>query len=426
MNPAAGALCYDATPALNVPLRFLLTAPLFGVAGGLLLLFAPEALASRWQPAAFALTHLLAVGFMLMVMCGALFQILPVVGGVAIAGGGRFAALLHGGLVCGTVLLSWGLGMMDPLAIRAGALLLGFSAALFVLAVAVALWGSAVALDTQRDLRLALGGLALAALLGATLAQVLVGGLTLPFGLLLQLHMGWALLGGAGVLLAATSWIVVPMFQITPPYPQRLTRGWAGGLLVFLLGWSAALVLDAPRTAGALLLVPLALVLVFALTTLRLQHSSRRSTPDATTAAFRIAMLCLLAGVACVLAAQHLAAEAWAVAAGVLLLYGGFTGAIEGMLYRIVPFLCWLDLSQRMRRAPNLKQLQPDRPVVLQARLHVAALALCLLAAASAEAWLARLAGVLVVAEFGWLLWNMVGVLRVHAEARAAVLVPKD
>src|SRR5690606_32113638 len=65
MNPAAGALCYDATPALHVPLRFLLTAPLFGIAAGLLLLAAPDALSSRWEPTAFALTHLLAVGFML-------------------------------------------------------------------------------------------------------------------------------------------------------------------------------------------------------------------------------------------------------------------------------------------------------------------------------------------------------------------------
>lgn len=418
MNPAAGALCYDATPALHIPLRFLLTAPLFGCAAGLLLLVAPEALASRWEPAAFALTHLLAVGFMLMVMCGALFQILPVVGGVAIPGGTWFAGAVHAGLTLGAVLLSAGLGAGIPEAIRVGGIVLGLVGALFVAAVAQALWGSGMALDTQRDLRIALSGIGMAILLGATLTQVLAAGLALPFGALLELHVGWALLGGAGVLLAATSWIVVPMFQITPAYPRVLTRGWAVMVCLALIAWSAAVAAGAPRLAFALLLVPLLLVVAFASATLLLQRDSRRSTPDATTRAFRLAMPCFVAGVACLLAARHLTGDAWAVAAGVLLLYGGFTGVIQGMLYRIVPFLCWLDLSQSMRRAPNVKKLQPDRPVALQARVHVAALASMLLAVVGAEPWLARLAGALVAADFGWLLWNMVGVLRMYASAR--------
>lgn len=420
MNPAAGALCYDATPALHIPLRFLLTAPLFGCAAGLLLLVAPEALASRWEPAAFALTHLLAVGFMLMVMFGALFQILPVIGGVAIPGRTWFASLVHAGLTLGAVLLPLGLGAGLPVAIRAGGILLGLVGALFVSAVALALWGSGIALDTQRDLRIALSGIGMAILLGATLTQVLAAGLALPLGALLELHVGWALLGGAGVLLAATSWIVVPMFQITPAYPRVLTRGWAVTVCLALIAWSAAVAAGAPRLAFALLLVPLLMVVAFASATLLLQRDSRRGAPDATTRAFRLAMPCFLAGVGCLLAARHSPADAWAVAAGVLLLYGGFTGVMQGMLYRIVPFLCWLDLSQSMRRAPNVKKLQPDRPIALQARMHVAALATLLLAVGSAEPLIARAAGVLVTIDFGWLLWNMTGVLRAHSAARGA------
>src|SRR5690554_6253493 len=160
-------------------MRFLLTAPLFGVAVGLLLVFAPEALASRWQPAAFAATHLLAVGFMLVAMCGALMQILPVVAGVAVPGGVWLAGVVHVALLAGAAMLSWGLGLGEAQMIRGGGLLLGAAATLFIAAVAIGLWGARADLDTQRDLRLALVGIGVAALLGTTLAQVLGGALQL-------------------------------------------------------------------------------------------------------------------------------------------------------------------------------------------------------------------------------------------------------
>lgn len=66
-------LSFDQSPPLAAPLRFFLTAPLFAILAGLTLLASgPDALASRWTPAMLALTHLVAVGFMLQVMLGAL------------------------------------------------------------------------------------------------------------------------------------------------------------------------------------------------------------------------------------------------------------------------------------------------------------------------------------------------------------------
>ena len=71
------SLSFEQAPPISVPFRFFLTAPLFGVAAGLLLIwFGADALASRWNAPTLALTHLLTVGFMLEAMCGALLQIL--------------------------------------------------------------------------------------------------------------------------------------------------------------------------------------------------------------------------------------------------------------------------------------------------------------------------------------------------------------
>ena len=49
------ALSFDQAPPISVPFRFFLTAPLFGIAAGLALLFGDgNALASRWEPLALA------------------------------------------------------------------------------------------------------------------------------------------------------------------------------------------------------------------------------------------------------------------------------------------------------------------------------------------------------------------------------------
>jgi len=53
------ALSFDSTPSFSAPLRFLMTAPAFGLAAALYLLWQGEAaLASRWSPTTLALTHL--------------------------------------------------------------------------------------------------------------------------------------------------------------------------------------------------------------------------------------------------------------------------------------------------------------------------------------------------------------------------------
>ena len=76
-------LSFDQAPPISVPYRFFLVAPWFGVMAGILLAWSgPDAFASRWTPEAMALTHLIALGFMLQAMSGAVFQFIPVaVGG---------------------------------------------------------------------------------------------------------------------------------------------------------------------------------------------------------------------------------------------------------------------------------------------------------------------------------------------------------
>lgn len=420
MSLANPALSYEAAPAFSTPLRFFVTAPAFGIAAGLLLIVAPELLESRWTPGALAITHLIAVGVMLCVMFGALFQVLPVVAGAALPWSGPVATVTHVGLAGGAASLAWGLGTGSPDFLVAAVALLGTAFAVFLSAAAYGLWRTPVAQATPRDLRLSLIGFGIAAMLGMLLAMILGRGLPLPLATIVKLHVGWAWLGGSGLLLAATSWVVVPMFQITPNYPAPMTRNWAIACCVVLALWSAAVYAGLSGAEFALVTILAALAAVYAVTTLRLQRRSRRSTPDSTTRAFQLGMTSLIAGLACLLVAHRADHDAWPVLSGILILHGGFLSAIIGMLYKIVPFLAWLHLSQEGLKAPNMKKLQPDPPVRRHLLAHAVALLALLAAATTGSTMLARLAGLLVVIEFGLLLANLVAVIGAYRRARAA------
>ena len=113
-------LSFEQAPPVSVPFRFFLTAPLFGLAAALLLIWQPAAiLDSRWTPASFALTHLMALGFMLQVMCGALLQMIPVVVGANIWQPHRVTMFTHAGLTIGTILLVGGFVSESPALFRA-------------------------------------------------------------------------------------------------------------------------------------------------------------------------------------------------------------------------------------------------------------------------------------------------------------------
>lgn len=427
MSGLGAGLGYDATPPFSAPLRFFLSAPLFSAAAGGLLLADPGLLDSRWTPGALATIHLLALGFLLQVMLGALLQILPVVAGASFRAPLRVAGLTHAGLCAGSLALTLGFLTGAPALLQLGGGLLGLTLAGFLIAAADAIRHAPRAGapgHTPRDLHLALGGLLIAGGLGLALTLTLARGWRLPIDFVLQvnLHAGWALLGWAGLLLAATSWVVVPMFHITPAYPQRLARWWAPLVLTVLTTWSVGAVSEASTlvlVAGMLLLT---LAAVFPLATLRQQARTRRSQPDAAFGAFRLAMIALLAGLTALIPATLTDQTHWPVLAGILLLHGGFGGATRAMLYKIVPFLAWLHLTQAGIKAPNVRKLMPEAQARAQLRLH--ALTLLSLIVAVFIPLAGHLAGALLFVESLWLWWNLASVARIWHKQQAARSAP--
>ncbi|MHB1091744.1 hypothetical protein [Thiobacillus sp.] len=382
MSTQAG-LSFEQAPPFSLPLLFFLTAPLFLLAAALLIMVAPESLASRWTAQALALTHALTLGFLAMAMLGALMQMLPVVAGSRLPAPGLTGGVSHVSLVLGTLALMTGFLTAAPVAFGIGTVLLGGGLAVFLFAAAISLvraTGSA----TVRGMRLALLSLGFTLALGVALALMHAGAWTPPARVaLLAAHLVFGLLGWVLLLVIGVGFQVVPMFLITPPYPPLLSR-WLTPVLFGLLLIRAAAstllpfaitVVDAGLAAG---------ILLFAVTTLRLHARRRRKLPDVTLGFWRMGMVSLIVSVGVWVAAQGWPAIAASPRYPVLLavlFVGGFgVSVVNGMLYKIVPFLAWFHLQAQLQaRAgsiPTMKNMIAERWTRWQFRFHLAAVGL--------------------------------------------------
>ncbi len=425
-------LSFEQAPPISVPYRFFLTAPLFGAVAGLLLAwFGPAALASRWSAGALAMTHLIVVDFMLQAMCGALLQFVAVAAGANVWRPQLVAAVVHPLITVGAVFLASAFVLEQPLLFLMAAAVFAVALGFFLSVMAAALLFTPARGMTIHVLRFAVFGLLVTLILGVTLASTLgLQASGLPLLLLINVHVAWGLGGWALMLVIGVSYLVVPMFQLTPPYPLWLTRLLPAGLLLLLGLWSLQLL--APRgeaQAWQSTVASLGMLLAggYALATLWLQSRRRRRLSDVTLVFWRVAMLSLLAFAASWLLFEfrpelgsHPRAPLWL---GVLALPGVFLSVIIGMLYKIMPFLNWLHLQRigdPRRPPPNMKQMIPEAAMRGQMRLHFAALGLLL----TAVLWppLAAFAGLVFVASCLWLEWNLVGAVRVYERFRDQIL----
>ena len=412
-------LSFEQAPPVSVPFRFFLTAPLFGLAAALLLIWQPAAiLDSRWTPASFALTHLMALGFMLQVMCGALLQMIPVVVGANIWQPRRVTTFTHAGLTIGTILLVGGFVSESPALFRAATPFLGVALGGFALVVLVAMLRTPAEGPTIVALRLSVLALIVTILLGVALGASAGWPIVLPSIDWIDIHAAWGLIGWSLLLIAGVAYLVVPMFQLTPAYPGLLARSLPLALFALLCLWSfgsqfAEWVRSALGCLGA------ALVACFALVTLRLQSQRRRKIVESTLLFWRLSMISLALAAALFVAQQLLTPVADFSATpyllGALLFGGAFPAVICGMLYKIVPFLVWLHLQKYALAGlpvPNMKQIIPERNAKAQFRVHL--LAFVLLLAAPALPLLAYAGAAMLALSFILLEWNMIAATRMY------------
>ncbi len=392
---------------VQIPFRFFGAAVVFHVLAWLALLagaveFPRFAGGLGWPLAAL---HLLTLGVLVMTAIGASLQLLPVATRQPLRAPQWVAALwwLYAPGVA-AVALGMGLGLVHLLAV-------GASVVVAALLLYAGLLGANLRGARGMPVVVAHGWAALVSLLvvlasAAALAGSYVGIPLLDRTQAVALHLPFTIYGFMGLLSLGLSYILVPMFALSPaPDPKQA--------LVSLVLAVAALVLAAAAAAGlapvTLRLAAAGLGLAAVLLHLRLMRVALRAGMRRELGlSFRlihIGWLLLLAGLVgtAILALQP--AYAGAPALFILLLVGGWLlSFLFGMLQRILPFLASMHTTGAGRRGHTPSSLTAQGPLKIHFVCHLAAqatLVLSVLADSPALARLGALLGVLGAAAFG-------------------------
>jgi len=424
-------LALDSLPPIHIPFRFFLTAPWFGILAAMVLLFSgPELWTSHWNPALIGLTHLFTLGFMTMTMLGALFQLLPVLSGEQVPGGTPLAFTVHLLMVAGVLFLSAGFVFREYFLPGIAVILLAVALIGFTVAIGRKLVTNIAGGDSIHALRLAVAALLVTLGLGCYRALAYLYPLESTLNLTM-LHVSWALLGWVLILIMGISFQVIPMFQVTPDYPSRLTRLvppviFAGLLLLAFV--------QTPVAVAGLVIVIGAAVLIYAGFSLRLLQHRKRRLMDVSVRFWQLGLSCLILAVLLFwlifllpdVAGAAMTSARGVLLVGVLMIPGFACSIIMGMLQKIVPFLAFLHLQRlcstnirAIRSLPNMHGfISPARSLWLL-RIHVVAIATMLGAVIYGP--LTAVAGFALLLDFGWLAFLSINAVLLYAGTRRSI-----
>jgi branched-subunit amino acid transport protein AzlD len=415
-------------PPLKIPFSFFVSAPIFGILAALLLLGSSTGgWPSRWVPEVIAATHLLTLGFMVTIMLGALFQVLPVLSGHSIPGQRWLAPAVHLLIAGGTLALGAAFISADHGWQLTAIVLLGAGFSLFISALGLRL----IRPDGRGDSVFAIRLAALSLLISVSLGIIMLGaymGLQIPHYLANNgvAHLRFALLGWVLLLIMGVSYQIIPMFHVTPDYPKIIRRVLPLSIFTSLTVLTLSRVNWLTLTAGSLVIVATG---IYSVLTLYLLSKRKRKIIDYTIHFWKLGISCLLLailsygfslmGIKELNAANELQ---W----GILMIPGFAISIMIGVLYKIAPFLSWLHLQQAclknptgILKLPTMHDLLPVKHGRIQFWLH--ALALVLLLSAVLLPVISPLAAIALAADFIWLEISLLKVLHTYQNSMEAI-----
>ena len=367
-------LSLEQAPPISAPLRFYLTAPLFAIIAGVLLLLSDSsALQSRYSIDSIVITHAITIGFMSFIMLGSLTQMLPVLAGVKIYRVDLITKASHLALVFGTLFMIMGLKFEMPLLNTLAIILLasGFLAMIVVIFMAI---------KKVKNFTPTVTGMSVSLIFA--LFSVLMG-LFLLFSyidadaaiyrnIVANTHSVWAIFGFAGVLIVGVTFQVLPMFYVAPKFKDFYQKRVVLFISLSLMLWMiTSLFYEAYSVVAKLWLV--LFFASFAAIFLQKIKNRKRKVSDITLLYYKTSSVFLAFGSIFWIVDEYYFSEHIVVTS---ILIGGFIlSIIIGMLYKIVPFLIWFHLNAMgYMSIPTMNEMIDKKWAFIQFALFVASL----------------------------------------------------
>ncbi len=366
-------LSLDQAPPFKAPLKFFLTAPIFAVLAALTLLFQNSFEAHA--PAFVASVHLLTIGYIIMIIFGALQQMLPVVAGAVIPKPLLIANTTYGFLILGLFFFALGFFIYAKVPLFISALFLMVALFLFSLVALYKLFKVENKSYIVKGILFSLVFFVFAFLVGIHLvishATGNIGEAHLAFT---SLHYNYIFFGFILMLIVAITFQVVPMFWVASAFEDKEQKIIIYALASLLIFFTINQIFDLPLGIIYKLGV-CAISLYFAFITIKKLRNRKRKLQDFTVNFYLTSMISLVIGIIYWLFMSFLPLPM--IPLGILLGIGFTISLMNGMVYKIIPFLSWFHLSSRgVFDIPTMRDMIPQKMLSLQFKLHIISLVL--------------------------------------------------
>ena len=361
-------LSLDQAPPISVPFRFFLTAPIFGVVISFVFLFTPFSESSnQYSHFAIGLIHLFTLGILSMIIFGAMQQMMPVLAGAVIKKPRLFANVVHSSLVLGTLFLSFSFILELKNLLIFGAIFLAIAFLTFFIMSIKLLFNVKFLTSTVKAMRLfSLAGL-ITLILGLYLS---FSHINLSFSenyyTVVFLHILFALFGFALLLIMGVSFQVIPMFYVALDFPKFVQNKIP--LILFVLLFLSAVFFYFDVNFLILKILFSGLIITFCFYGLKSLNNRRRPVFDATLWYWKLSLSSLI--ISMIIWLFNLFESNYILA--IVFAFGFLYSLLQGMVYKIIPFLSWFHLSSKgYFKLPTIREFIDEKYIKTHFFMHL-------------------------------------------------------
>ena len=338
-------LSIDQAPPISAPVRFFITAPIFGLIAGILIFFSDSAtLMSRFSIESIVITHTITIGFLGFIMLGALTQMLPVLVGAKmpkVVFVAKYSFIL---ITLGLIFMILGLLLHNDIYTYLSILGLAGGFLMMLGSMAIALKGVNNFTPTVKAISTSIFFATTIVIMGIFLLYSYTDDNISEYQIIIaNIHSVWAIFGFGGILIIGVSFQVLPMFYVAPKFKSFCKKRVVWLISTGLFLWLVFSLFKEDYTIFAKAWIAL-FFWAFATTVWLKLNRRRRPISDVTVWYWRTASIFLSLGAFLWIFDEYFKHEYIVMVA--VLIGGGFIISIMiGMLYKVVPFLVWFHLN---------------------------------------------------------------------------------
>jgi len=394
-------LSLDQAPPIWVPFRFFLTAPIFGILLGLVFFFYPiESIVDRYSPVAVAIVHLFTLGMLAMIIFGAMQQMMPVLAGAAIKKPLLFGNVVYVTLTLGTLCFSGSFLFSNKILLMVGASCLTISFVTFFATAIYLLFQVKFLTSTVNAMKIfAVAGI-VTALLGLYMAgSYISGNIGSEHFNFVNTHAAFGLFGFAVVLIMGVAFQVIPMFYVALDFPKYVQNKIPVFVFGLLMAISMFLFLD--LDIYILKVILSILLIIFCAYGLNSLNNRRRPVFDVTLWYWKLSLYMFIISMLNWLFVPQDNMFTISIMFG----FGFLYSLLQGMIYKIIPFLSWFHLSSQGHMViPTLREMIGEDLIKIHFFIYVSSLFFFIIATALSDIFIYLGALLFIVSNFLFLM----------------------